>query len=218
MNKSILNGPELAPKRGSVKQLVIFLHGYGSNGDDLIGLAPLMRDALPDAQFLSPNAPTPCGMGGPGFEWFQLMDRSAPARLAGTQAAAPVLDAYITAQCERFGLAERDIALVGFSQGTMMSLHAAPRRKAALAGVVGYSGRLIDDGALAREIASRPPMLLVHGTQDEIVPYQGLELSKAALEALDVPVETVTCPGLGHGIDPAGLAAGGAFLQKVLAV
>lgn len=214
MNKSILNGPELAPKRGSVKQLVIFLHGYGSNGDDLIGLAPLMRDALPDAQFLSPNAPTPCGMGGPGFEWFQLMDRSAPARLAGTQAAAPVLDAYITAQCERFGLAERDIALVGFSQGTMMALHVAPRRERALAGVVGFSGMLAGgvDG-----IRAKPPICLIHGAYDDVVPFEAMSMAEQALSEAGLTVETHARPHLPHSIDPEGIAIANAFLQRCFA-
>lgn len=214
-----LSGPSLPPADGKpARALVILLHGLGSDGNDLIGLAPHWAALLPHAAFVSPNAPFPCDMAPYGYQWFSLQDRTPARVLAGVQAAGPILDGFIDEQMALHGLAADKVALVGFSQGTMMSLHAAPRRKAALAGVVGYSGRLIDDGALAREIASRPPTLLVHGTQDEIVPYQGLELSKAALETLDVPVETVTCPGLGHGIDPAGLLAGGAFLQKVLAV
>lgn len=207
-----LTGPELAPRNGTPKQLVIFLHGYGSNGDDLMGLAPLMRDGLPDAQFLSPNAPAPCGMGGPGFEWFQLMDRSAPARLAGTLQAAPILDAYITEQRDRFGLADADIALVGFSQGTMMALHVAPRREQALAGVVGFSGMLSGgiDG-----IRSKPPICLIHGEYDDVVPFQAMAMAELSLKEAGLEIETHARPHLPHSIDPEGIEIAVAFLQRM---
>ena len=102
------------------------------------------------------------------------------------------------------------------ARGLVILLHGLGADGNDLAGVVGYSGRLVDDGTMEGEIASRPPMLLVHGTEDAIVPYESLDLSRQGLEALQVPVETLSCPGLGHGIDPAGLEAGGAFLQRVL--
>jgi phospholipase/carboxylesterase len=206
-----LSGPELAPASGSVKKLVIFLHGYGSNGDDLIGLAPLMRDALPDAHFLSPNAPAPCGMGGPGFEWFQLMDRSALATLTGTQEAGPILDAYITAQRDRFNLTDVDIALVGFSQGTMMALHVAPRREQTLAGVVGFSGMLSGG---ADGMRSKPPICLIHGKMDDVVPFDAMAMAELTLREAGLSVETHARPYLPHSIDPEGIEIANAFLQK----
>lgn len=209
-----LTGPEMPAKNGTAKKLVIFLHGYGSNGDDLIGLAPLMRDALPDVHFLSPNAPAPCGMGGPGYEWFQLMDRSAPARLQGTQEAAPILDAYITEQRERFGLADADIALVGFSQGTMMALHVAPRRAQPLAGVVGFSGML--SGGV-EGIRSQPPICLIHGEWDDVVPFDAMAMAAMSLREAGLPVETHARPHLPHSIDPEGIEHAVAFLQRVFA-
>ena len=204
-----LAGPSLPPADGKpARGLVILLHGLGADGNDLIGLAPHWARLLPHVAFVSPNAPFPCDMAPYGYQWFSLQDRTPARVVAGVRAAWPILDGFIDEQ-----LAAHK---VGFSQGCMMSLFTAPRRQRAVAGVVGYSGRLIDDGTMAGEIASRPPMLLVHGTEDAIVPYESLDLSRQGLEALQVPVETLSCPGLGHGIDPAGLEAGGAFLQRVL--
>lgn len=214
MNIPALTGPELAPKSGTAKKLVIFLHGYGSNGDDLIGLAPLMRDALPDVHFLSPNAPAPCGMGGPGYEWFQLMDRSAPARLKGTREAAPILDAYITQQRDRFGLTDADIALVGFSQGTMMALHVAPRRAEQMGGVVGFSGMLSGG---ADGIRSKPPICLIHGEWDDVVPFDAMAMAELSLKEAGLTVETHARPNLPHSIDPEGIEIANRFLQNAFA-
>ncbi|MFN3459467.1 MAG: alpha/beta hydrolase [Oceanibaculum sp.] len=213
-----LSGPSLPPADGKpARGLVILLHGLGADGNDLIGLAPHWARLLPHVTFVSPNAPFPCDMAPYGYQWFSLQDRTPARVVAGVRAAWPILDAFIDAQLAAHKLTEDRLALVGFSQGCMMSLFTAPRRKRAVAGVVGYSGRLIDDGTLEGEIASRPPMLLVHGTEDAIVPYESLALSQQGLESLEVPVETLSCPGLGHGIDPAGLEAGGAFLKRMLA-
>ncbi len=209
---STLSGPELKPAGGTAKKLVIFLHGYGSNGDDLIGLAPLMRDGLPDVHFLSPNAPAPCGMGGWGFEWFPLIDRSQAVMKAGAESAAPILDAYIDAQRERFGLQDSDIALVGFSQGTMMSLHVALRRKQALAGVVGFSGAMVGGN---EGVTSRPPVCLIHGDADDVVPFQAMAHAAHQLAGAGVQVETHARPGLPHGIDPEGIETAVTFLQRV---
>ncbi len=210
MNITKLSGPELAPASGDVKKLVIFLHGYGSNGDDLIGLAPLMEDGLPDTMFLSPNAPAPCGMGGPGYEWFQLMDRSAPARLQGTLEAAPILDAYISEQRDRFGLTDADIALIGFSQGTMMALHVGPRREHRLAGIVGFSGML--SGGI-EGIRSKPEICLIHGEMDDVVPFAAMAMAQMTLKEAGLDVETYARPRLPHSIDPEGIEIAIEFLQ-----
>ncbi len=210
-----LDGPERPPAAGGAPEsLVVLLHGLGADGDDLIELAPHWAGLLPKTQFLSPHAPFPCDMAPYGRQWFSLQDRDPGRVLAGVRAAAPLLDAYLDAQLARFSLPPGRLALVGFSQGTMMSLYVAPRRPAAIAGVVGYSGALV--GADVSDLASRPPVLLVHGTADQVVPFQMMAAAERALAAAGIAVETLARPGLPHSIDPAGLQAGGAFLRRVL--
>ena len=213
-----LDGPGVAPKAGGkAKQLVVFLHGYGSNGDDLISLAPYWADLLPEAEFLSPNAPFPCEINPfGGFQWFGLEDRRPEMVLGSTRAAAAILDGFLDAQLQARGLDERSLALVGFSQGTMMSLFVGPRRATAPAAIVGYSGRLIGAELLADEIRSRPPVLLVHGTADPMVPFANLAHAQESLEAVGIAVETLVRPNLPHAIDPEGLMRGGQFLKQRL--
>jgi len=212
-----LSGPSHPPQSGGKpKRLVILLHGLGADGNDLIGLAPYWAPLLPDAEFLSPNAPFPCDMAPYGYQWLSARDPSPEARLAGARAAGTILDAFITEELEKRDLTESDLALVGFSQGTMMSLFVGPRRERPLAGIVGYSGRLIAPELLAEEILSQPPILLVHGTDDPMVSYDSMAEAEAALKASGVAVETLTCPGIGHSIDNDGLRRGGQFLQRVL--
>jgi phospholipase/carboxylesterase len=211
-----LSGPVRKPASGGTpRQLVMLLHGVGADGNDLIGLAPLFARVLPDAEFAAPNAPFPCDMAPFGFQWFSIQDRTPAAILAGVRRAAPILDAFIDAELARRQLGEGDLALVGFSQGTMMSLYVGLRRARALAGILGYSGALVGAELLADEIRARPPVLLVHGDADPIVPYAALSHAERALAAAGVPVETLTCPDLEHGIDEAGLAAGARFLGEV---
>jgi phospholipase/carboxylesterase len=215
---STLSGPRVAPRSGgAAKQLVVLLHGVGADGDDLIGLAPALAPFLPDAAFVAPNAPGPCDMAPFGYQWFSLQDRAAAALLRGVQAAAPVLDAFLDDELERHGLDSRQLALVGFSQGTMMSLYVAPRRAAAIAAVVGFSGALIGGGTLAREAVSRPPVFLIHGDADQVVPVGALSAAVAALQAAGLPVRSEVRPGLPPAIDPEGIALGGAFLAAAFA-
>jgi phospholipase/carboxylesterase len=212
-----LSGPIHKPSSGGApRRLVILLHGLGADGNDLIGLAPVWAPLLPDAEFVSPNAPFPCDMAPYGYQWFSVQDRSPEAMLAGVRAAAPMLDAFIDDALSARGLAEKDLALVGFSQGAMMSLYVGLRRLHPVAGIVGFSGRLIGADALAAEIRGKPPVLLVHGDADAVVPFQSLAHGEAALAAHGVPVETLARPGLGHGIDEEGLRAAARFLKEVL--
>ena len=212
-----LSGPSHPPHSGGkAKRLVILLHGLGADGNDLIGLAPYWAPHLPDAEFLSPNAPFPCDMAPYGYQWLSARDPSPEARLAGARAAGMILDAFITEELKKRGLGERDCALVGFSQGTMMSLFVGPRRERPLAGIVGYSGRLIAPELLAEEIRSCPPVLLVHGTDDPMVSFDSMAEAETALKAAGVSAETLTCPGIGHSIDNDGLRTGGQFLHRVL--
>jgi phospholipase/carboxylesterase len=212
-----LSGPSRPPASGGKpRRLVILLHGLGADGNDLIGLASYWARLLPDAEFLSPNAPFPCDMAPYGYQWFSSQDRSPEAVLGGVRAAAPILDAFIDEALEERGLGSGELALVGFSQGTMMSLFVGLRRAEPVAGIVGFSGRLLAPELVASELRSRPPILLVHGTEDPLVPYSSLAAAETTLKAAGVPVETVTSVGIGHSIDDQGLRRGGQFLKKVL--
>lgn len=211
-----LDGPRHGAPPGVARSLVVLLHGLGADGHDLISLAPLLARRLPAAAFVSPHAPFPCDMAPFGRQWFSLQDRDPAALLGGVRLAAPVLGAFLDAELERHGLGDDRLALVGFSQGTMMALFVALRRARPCAAVVGYSGALIGGEALAGEIGSRPPVLLVHGDADEIVPVRALPAALAVLRANKVPVESETRRGLGHGIDDRGLELGLAFLARHL--
>lgn len=216
---SILEGPRVDAASGTAKSLVILLHGYGADGNDLIGLAQPLAGVLPDTAFVSPNAPEPCRASPMGRQWFPIpyIDGSSDAEMMeGFGKAKAAVDAYIDAQIAEFGLAADRIALVGFSQGTMMSLEVGPRRESALAGIVGFSGRLLRADKLDAEIKTKPPVLLIHGDADEVVPPASLDDAKAALEAAGVPVEAHSRPGLGHGIDPQGLQLAAEFLSNHL--
>ena len=213
-----LEGPRAAPASGGpARSLVIFLHGYGSNGADLIDLAPYWAAALPDTLFLAPDAPQPCDGAPYGRQWWPLTSLSHAARAAGVRVSAPALDAYIDRQLAAHGLGEDRLALVGFSQGAMMALHVGPRRTRPLAGVIGFSGMLADPEALAAEVVTRPPVLLVHGERDEVLPVEALHQAKIALKGLDFEVASHVSPGLGHSIDEAGLQLGARFLISRLA-
>lgn len=210
-----LDGPRMPPARGGKPDaLVVLLHGYGSNGDDLISLAPFFAQALPEAEFLSPNAPFPCEMSAFGFQWFGFEDRTPEMLLGGAQLAGQILDRFLDAELAKRGLQERDLALVGFSQGTMMSLHVGLRRPQAMGGILGFSGSLIGAEVLDSEIRSRPPVFLVHGTADQVVPYDVLAAAEQVLKAVGVPVETESRPGLVHSIDQVGAQKGALFLQR----
>jgi phospholipase/carboxylesterase len=215
-----LSGPSLPPQSGKApKQVVIFLHGLGADGDDLIGLAPYFAQGLPDAEFLSPHAPYPCDMAPYGRQWFSLQDRGQEAIHAGLEAVRPVFESYLDAVLKSRNLTEADLALVGFSQGTMLSLYGALRRRAPIAALVGFSGLLAAPDSLIAEITAQPPVLLIHGEEDPVVDFGFMELAARVLTALEVPVETLARPGLGHSIDDEGLAraiqfVAGGFAKK----
>jgi len=214
-----LDGPRLAPRSGPARQLVVFLHGYGADGNDLIEIGRAWQPLLPNAAFVSPHAPEPCGQAPMGRQWFALTFRNPDERWVGVNKAAPLLERFLDAELSRYQLPPSALALVGFSQGTMMALHVGLRRATPPAAIVGYSGLLVDrpDGdteAFAAEIRSRPPVLLVHGDRDDLIPVQALFAATEGLAALGVSVEWHLSPGTGHGIDPEGLRHGGEFLAR----
>ena len=187
-------------------------HGYGADGNDLIGLAPQWAPLLPEAEFIAPHAPFPCEAMSFGRQWFGFQDRSQAQVFEGVRQAAAILDHYLTELLAERGFDETQLALVGFSQGAMMSLYVSLRRAKPVAAVVAYSGRLFAPERLATELRARPRTLLVHGDADQVVPPESLPQAYAALEAAGVRVGQMRRPGIGNGIDGGGLARGGAFL------
>src|SRR5271156_1165224 len=193
-----LDGPRLAARSGRTRHLVVFLHGYGADGNDLIEIGRVWQPLLPHAAFVSPHAPEPCGQAPVGRQWFALTFRDPNERWVGVNKAAPMLERFIDAELARLGLPPSALALVGFSQGTMMALHVGLRRAAPPAAIVGYSGLLVtppdsdlEAGSLevmAAEIKARPPVLLVHGDRDDLIPPQELFQATQTLAALEVPV------------------------------
>ena len=214
-----LNGPRLEARGGQAKRLVVFLHGYGADGNDLIEIGRAWQGLLPDTAFVSPHAPRPCGQAPQGREWFPLTFRNSDERWTGCNAAAPALEQFLEAELARLKLPPSALALVGFSQGTMMALHTGLRRTIPPAAIVGYSGIFVlpenaAPDAVAGEIKAKPPVLLIHGDQDDLIPVQALLQGAQALAALEVPVEWHISPGVGHGIDQEGLRHGGEFLAR----
>lgn len=210
----ITNGSSKQPLSGNAPgQIVLLLHGFGSNGADLISFAPQWQQAMPDALFLAPNAPQRCMMG-EGYQWWALTELNPAAMAAGAAGAAPAIDAFIDRKLAQYGLTEDNLAIVGFSQGTMMALHVGLRRKRQVASLVGYSGMLTGASDLAHVPITRPPVLLVHGDADPIVPVSALQYARTELGRLGVPVTSHVSRGLGHSVDAAGLRLGQDFIAR----
>jgi phospholipase/carboxylesterase len=201
--------------------MVVMLHGLGANGQDLIGLARYWERALPRTVFVSPDAPFPCDMSPEwmenSFQWFSLRDWSPVSIEKGVKAAEPILNEYIDKMRDHYDLKDEKVALVGFSQGTMMSLYAAPRRKEKIAGIVGYSGALVGGDGLSGAGIQKPPVLLVHGEADSVVPVSAYRDARQILAQNGFSVSGHTTPGLDHSIDDEGIEAAADFLQQVLA-
>jgi phospholipase/carboxylesterase len=220
-----LTGPRLDPPRGGAKQLVVFLHGYGADGNDLIGLGQQWRALLPEAAFVSPHAPERC-LGSPsGRQWFALSGappddpHGADDRWRGVVAAQPTIDAFLDRELARLGLDDSRLALVGFSQGAMMALHIGLRRRRAPAAIVSYSGLLVGPERLAEATARNakgepPPILLVHGDQDPMIPLEAMFAAMDDFGQASIPNQWHLAFGVGHGIDAEGLRHGGLFVAQ----
>jgi phospholipase/carboxylesterase len=211
------DSPRLAPKSGQAKQLVVFLHGLGADGRDLIDIGALWQSWLPDAAFVAPHAPDSYDGAPVGRQWFPLTFRDPAEFWRGVNYAAPRLEAFLDAELAHHGLPASKLAIVGFSQGTMMALHVGLRRATAPAAIVGYSGVVVlENGkgveSLQSAIQSKPPILLVHGDQDDVVPPEMFFFTKEALAAAGVPCQWHLSRGVSHGIDEEALRHGGLFL------
>jgi|HubBroStandDraft_4_1064222.scaffolds.fasta_scaffold246442_2 phospholipase/carboxylesterase len=228
MTTPLLDGPRIAPRSGAARQLVVLLHGYGADGKDLIEIGRQWQRLLPHAAFVAPNAPERMPMSPMGRQWFPLTMRDLGERWKGVTQARPALDAFLDAELARHGLKASALALVGFSQGTMMALHAGLRRQAAPAAILGYSGLLVLDPAkvqagpeaasadLAAEARAKPPILLVHGEADDLIPVTSLFESAEMLARAGIACEWHLSLGVGHGIDGDGLRQGGEFVAWAL--
>jgi phospholipase/carboxylesterase len=216
MSQPMIDGPRLAPTSGTVKGLVVFLHGFGADGNDLIGIGAEWRKLLPDVAFASPHAPERCMAAPSGRQWFPLTFRDPDERRRGVIAARPTLDAFLDAELARHHLTDDRLVLVGFSQGAMMALHVGLRRPKAPAGIIGFSGMLVSPESLKDEAVNQPPILLIHGDRDEVIPVDALFAATDGLAAAEIPVEWHLSPGLGHGIDGEGLRQGAAFVASAL--
>ena len=210
-----------ASASGRTSSVVVFLHGYGADGQDLLGLADPLAEHLPETVFLAPNAPEQCVGNPTGYQWFPIpwIDGSSEEEAAvSMRAAVQDLDAYLDAVLEEEALSSDQMVLLGFSQGTMMALHVAPRREEPVAAIVGFSGRLLEPEHLADEVVSRPPVLLIHGDQDDVVPPESLPEAGNALSAAGFEVYAHVMKGTAHGIAPDGLSVALAFIREKLGV
>ena len=223
-----LDGPRIPAAAGRTGQLVVFLHGYGADGNDLIELGRQWRALLPEAAFVSPHAPERSPAAPMGRQWFALSNRSpddpggSDERWNGAVKARGAIDAFLDAELERLGLDDSKLALVGFSQGSMMALHVGLRRSRAPAAILGFSGLLVGperlSEATARDEHGRPPLiLLIHGDQDPLIPFDAMFVAAEALAQASIPTQWHLSLGVGHGIDAEGLRHGGLFLAKAFA-
>jgi phospholipase/carboxylesterase len=221
MTLPTLTGPTFGPAAGGrPSALVVMLHGLGADGRDLIALAPMLARTLPRALFVSPDAPFPCDMAPYGRQWFSLQDRAPAKLLEGMRLAQPIVDGFLDGTLGALGLDGGALALLGFSQGAMTSLYTGLRRAVPPAAILAFSGALVGEVPPRSESAmgggEYAPVLLVHGEDDPVVPFASFRHARAALVDAGVPVEAVARPGLGHGIDEAGLEAAEAMLARCL--
>jgi phospholipase/carboxylesterase len=207
-----LTGPRLPPARGRATHLVVLCHGYGADGNDLIGLAPHWQKLLPTVAFAAPNAPEPCAGSPMGFQWFPITRLDPSEMQKGVEGAAGALNTFLDSELARLELPPERLALVGFSQGTMMSLHVGLSRAVKPAAIVGYSGLLAGAQTQSPLGPDAPPVLLVHGDADPMIPPEALFMSATALGHAGASVQWHISGGTGHAIDPTGLSLGGMFL------
>jgi phospholipase/carboxylesterase len=220
-----LDGPRIPAAAGRTSQLVVFLHGYGADGNDLIELGRQWRALMPEAAFVSPHAPERCPASPMGRQWFALSNRppddpaGAAERWNGAVKARGAIDAFLDAELKRLSLDDSRLALVGFSQGSMMAMHVGFRRPSAPAAILAFSGALVGSERLseatARDARGSPPrILLIHGDQDPLIPFEAMFVAAEALAGASIPAQWHLSLGVGHGIDAGGLRHGGLFLAE----
>jgi len=208
----MISGPEIKSKTQTLSSIVLLLHGYGADGENLISLAAELSKAFPDTHFFSPNGILPFENAPFGYQWFGLNDRSEQSMLKGLNNAAPYINQFIDYQLQKFNLSDENLALIGFSQGAMLALHTALRRTKKIGAVISFAGMLVAPQLLQTELKSKPPVSLIHGALDDVIPLPAMQMALAALEYAHIPVETIIEPMLGHSIGTVGLE----FARKAL--
>lgn len=212
----MISGPEVLPKSHKPSSVVILLHGYGADGEGLIGLARAFSHALPDTYFVAPNAILPFEHNSSGYQWCSLKDMNELVLVKGLDEAAPYVNEFIEYQLKRFNLLDNKLALVGFSQGAILSLHLALRRAKPLAGIVGLSGMIVAPHLLKTEAKSKPPVTLIHGMLDDVMPVAALTKATSALQEQNIAVESLAEPGIGHWIGEEGFKFAAMALKRYL--
>ena len=211
---STLKGPIVEPQTSEKpKQLVIFCHGYGADGNDLIGLSSYFQNILPNAIFMSPNAPQKCDLNPLGYQWFDFQSGDPALIWKGVLEAASILNSFIDEQLKKYNLSDDNLALIGFSQGTMMSLHVGLRREKPMKALIGFSGKLIGEELLKDDLISKPPIYLIHGEQDPMVPHQETLNAAEVLKEYGIEVQKHISPNTSHSIAEDGLKIAIDFLS-----
>ena len=216
---AILQSAKLPSKQLPPTGLVVLLHGLGSSSDDMLPLAQIWQNALPDLAFEVVDAPEVYDLAPPDFggrQWFSMKDSTMSKMLVGAEISAPILHRHLDQSLAELNLSNQQLILVGFSQGAMMALHVGLRRPSQIAAIIGYSGLMLATTETPAEISVKPPVLLVHGTDDPVVPFAAMAAAASLLSTCRIPVETLSCPGVGHTIDQAGIVNGAAFLRQAL--
>lgn len=217
-NQKTLDGSYLAPASGQASSMVVFLHGYGANGDDLLSMGESWAKELPNTVFLGPNAPAVCEAWAQGYQWFSIraLEKGAMAeRERQIAEAAPILNNFIDEQLEHWKIPDNKLVVVGFSQGAMMAMYTMPRRRKPCAGVIAYSGMLIGGEGLKTPGTVRMPILAIHGDADEVVPPDSLDYVEKGFSAAGFDYEVIMRPNVGHQIDHFSFMRGLSFIQKV---
>lgn len=215
----VLNSEMREAASGRATTAVIFVHGYGANGADLLGLSDVLAEHLPDTVFYAPDAPEKIPAAPMGFQWFPIPYLDGSSELAaeeGLERAKADLNAFIDRVMIDHDFEPEQVLLFGFSQGTMLSLHVAPRRDEELAGVVGFSGRLLQPDLIEDEATVKPPVILIHGDQDPVVPFNSLPEAANTMVAAGFEVYAHVMKGTEHGIAPDGLSVAVAFMREKL--
>jgi len=212
----LIDGPRIAPKSGQAKHLVILFHGYGSNGADLAGLAQHWAPHFPDVAWASPDAPEPVPGAPGGYKWFPIARLDPAAMEQGVRSAQATAEQFVSSELKRWEVAPENLILIGFSQGTMMALHTALRREVAPAGVIGYSGALPGPERLKSEITAKPPILLIHGDSDDVLPVGMTFMAAQGLAEAGHGAQFHISRGIPHSIGPDGLELGQHFIEAAL--